>query len=88
MAKLSDLVAQATRTPYPLELDDGTVIEVQQPTIEQFREASGRDIGAFLADLGVSEDDAALVRTQLAGAPYGAETTVIIAIAKYFRLGN
>jgi hypothetical protein len=90
MPKLSDLAAKAARQPYDLELDDGTVLSVPQPTIAGWQaacEAPG-GVAGFLTALGASADGAAKVAAEMPDLPYGTESALVIALRNYFRLGN
>jgi hypothetical protein len=89
MAKLSDMVASATRAPYPLELDDGTTVSVAQPTLTKWAEACLKgDVFEFLAALDVSAEDVARVKAQLGEPLFGWSQAVVDALRTYYRLGN
>lgn len=87
--KLSDLVAKARRDPYELEMPDGTVVSVPQPTITRWREAcEGDGIGAVLLALGVTDAEAAAVNAVTEAGPFGGESAVVADMRIYFQLGN
>jgi len=89
MAKLSDLIAQAQREPYQLELADGTTVSVPQPTVAEWRAAcAAANLGGILTGIGVSTEDAERVQAELDTSVFGAETAVLQALRNYFRLGN
>ncbi len=89
MPKLSELVAKAARRPYEIELDDGTVVEVPQPTLGAWQAAPfGGDVGEFLAHLGVGGDDAARVQEVMAQAPLGTADELLSSMRGHFGLGN
>lgn len=89
MAKLSDLVAKAERKPYELELDDGVVISIPQPTLAAWAAAPiNQDVPAFLTALGVSAEDAARAEAALIAAPLGTADVLVSSIRGHFGLGN
>lgn len=89
MAKLSELVAKATRKPYELELDDGSVIEVPQPTLEKWQDAPfTATVHDFLVYLGVSEEGAARAQEAVGKAPLGTADWLLSDMRGHFGLGN
>lgn len=87
--KLSELAAKARRDPYLIELGDGTVVSVEQPTIDGWTEAcKADDIFGVLAGLGVAEGDVDAVRAELAGAPMSTDYELMGDMRAHFQLGN
>jgi hypothetical protein len=90
MTRLSELVAQAAKDPYELDLEDGgAVIEIPQPTWAGWVAALALDTDTeIFAALGLSPQDAQRVSDAVNGAPMSVPGRLIDDMRNHFRLGK